>query len=201
MKYKAVLWDWDGTLFDSDRECWRAHNLAHAKYNFPTESYETYRHRPANGIVRALGPEVAPETAQMVRKAFFDYFDALRCDLVEGASEVLLYLQGLSVPCSIISAHPVNEVLASVNRFGLIGHFRHVIGGTREKQATLLTVCKELGVSPDEALFVGDLLSDVKDGNAAGLHTVLYAPLDSPHASRPTYHITSLRDVIPLLQL
>jgi phosphoglycolate phosphatase-like HAD superfamily hydrolase len=120
--------------------------------------------------------------------------------LVDGAADVLAYLQERFVPCSIVSAHPVAEVLATVKRLEIGHHFRHIIGGIHEKKTTLSQVCESFGIAPREALFVGDLLSDVNDGNAAGLHTALYASPDYPHASLANYHVTHLSDIIPLLE-
>jgi phosphoglycolate phosphatase-like HAD superfamily hydrolase len=69
MKYHAVLWDWDGTLFNSDYEVWRADNLALAQHGFPTRTYDVFRHRAANCLVPALGGEVAQDIVDSVRSA------------------------------------------------------------------------------------------------------------------------------------
>jgi phosphoglycolate phosphatase len=200
MKYRAVLWDWDGTLFDSDREVYRACCVAYARYNLPIEPYEEFRHRADNQFVHPKGQVVPEGVIQEIRRIFFDHFNGSSCDLIESASEVLDRLSQRSVPNSIVSAHPANDIVRRLRYFGIRHHFNHVIGGISQKRDAIRSVCADLKVAPQKALFVGDLLSDVKDGNAAGVHTVLYAPADSPHTSHPTYHITHLREVLSLLE-
>ena len=198
MIYRAVLWDWDGTLFDSDRECWRANTKVHVKHGLPTEGYEVYRRRIGNGIVRSVGP-IAQNIIDQVRVDFFTEFDSSNCHLIEGVDEVLFEIKRRGLSCGIVSAHGESEIIERMEKFGITHHFRRVVGGMRNKSPALLNVCDEFGVAPKETLFVGDLLSDVLDGNAAGLHTVLYAPDDYPHMQYPTHRIAHLREIIRLL--
>lgn len=92
-----------------------------------------------------------------------------------------------------------DEILERIAHFRIARHFRHVVGGVRSKRDALIEACSVLGSRPDEALFVGDLLSDILDGKAAGMTTVLYAPADSPHAGQAHHHITELERLKQLL--
>ena len=43
-------------------------------------------------------------------------------------------------------------------------------------------MCRVWGISPDEAVYIGDFLFDVQAGIRAGMRTILYAP-----GGRPDY--------------
>jgi HAD superfamily hydrolase (TIGR01549 family) len=198
-KYQAVLWDWDGVIFDSDREIWRATGVALAHYDAQVEPYEIFRHRKSNHLSRYIDYGVPESAKEELGRIFFEHYDISRCGLMKGVREILLHLQNTSVPCGIVSAHQTEEILLKLSQFGAAHHFQHVIGAAWHKQQALIDVCDKFEVSPENVLFVGDMLSDVLDGKAAGVTTVLYAPVDSPHATKAHHHITSLEQLISLL--
>lgn len=199
MKYRAVLWDWDGTLFDSDYQVWRAMTAAYRQFNFPTEPYETFRFRESNHFDRGIGP-LPRETIHQIRLTFREHFDTTSCLLVKHAGAVLRVLEERSILCAIISAHRRDDIMVKIGKHRILHHFEHVIGGAGEKTAALIETCKLLEIAPNEALFVGDLLCDVRDGKAAGVRTVLYAAHESPHIRHAHHHITDLRQLIGLLK-
>ena len=197
MKYQAVLWDWDGTLFDSDYEVWRATTAAYRQFNFPTEPYETFRLRDSNHFDRGLGT-VSEEVIHKIRDAFHANFDTSHCSLVKHATTVLNVLERRSVVCAIVSAHRRESILTRLAEMGINHHFRHVVGGARNKESAIIETCERIGAGLERTLFVGDLPCDIHDGRAAGIQTVLYAPLDSPHKELAHHHITDLRQLIGL---
>lgn len=199
-KYQAVVWDFDGVIFDSEEAAWRATNAVRAKHGLQPEVREIHRHRPTNRswwyIERGIPLE--PKECQ---KLWLEHYDNSSCGLVDGALELLGLFQSCGIPSAIVSAHRGYDIQAKLEKFGIVDHFAHVLGDTWDKKENLLKVCGHLGVSPANALFVGDLLSDVEDGKTAGLTTVLFAPADSPHAPEAHHHITHLGELIPLLDL
>ncbi len=199
-KYQAVVWDFDGVIFDSEEAAWRATNAVRAKHGLQPEAREVHRHRPTNRswwyIERGI-----PLSAEECGKSWREHYDTSLCSLVEGALELLSHLQAYEMPSAIVSANRKHDVHAKLEQFGVASYFAHVFGDSWSKKDNLLQVCAHFGVAPADALFVGDLLSDVEDGRAAGLTTVLLAPADSPHAPEAHHHITHLKHLVPLLAL
>ena len=199
-KYQAVIWDFDGVIFDSEEACWRATNAVRAKHGLQPEARETHRHRPTNRpwwyIERGIPLE--PKECQRVWR---EHYDNTLAGLVEGALDLLHHLKGNGIPSAIVSANATNDIRVKLGNLGAINHFVHVLGDTWDKKDNLLKVCDHFGIAPPDALFVGDLLSDVEDGKAAGVTTVLFAPADSPHAPEAHHHITRLDQLASLLDL
>ena len=70
--------------------------------------------------------------------------------------------------------------------------------------AIALAACSEWGLRPDECLFVGDSLDDMRCGRAAGLATCFVAAADAELASPPfpeeiDFAITELGELEALL--
>ena len=199
-KYQAVVWDFDGVIFDSEEAAWRATNAVRAKHGLQPEARETHRHRPTNHswwyIERGI-----PLSVEECQKLWHEYYDPTFCGLVDGVLELLSHLQTEEIPSAIVSANRKGSINLRLEKFGLVDHFAHVFGDSWNKKDNLLQVCAHLKVAPANAIFVGDLLSDVQDGRAAGLTTVLLTPADSPHAPEAHHHITRLEHLVPLLAL
>lgn len=198
VKYRAVLWDFDGVIFDSEEAGWRTTNMIRAKYGLQPETRETHRHRPTNHSSWYIERGI-PLGPQECRQLWNEHYDNSLVGLMEGALELLHHLKEKGIPSAIVSAHSVGDIQVKLGNLGVVDHFAHVLGDAWDKKENLIDVCNRLGILPLDALFVGDLPSDVLDGRAAGVTTVLLAPPDSPHSGKAHHHISSLEQLKLLL--
>ena len=199
-KYRALLWDFDGVIFDSDKAVCRAVNVLLTHHGLQTIPYAEFRHRTDNHFEWYVKKGVTWGTEE-IRNFFYRHYDTSDCGLVDGVSEVLAFAREQGLQNGIVSAHHTDDIRVKLARFGIDEHFPCVSGGTAHKKEALDETCATLGVACSEALFVGDMLSDVRDGRAAGVTTVLLAPVDSPHASEAHHHITDLRQLKSLFSV
>ena len=199
-KYQAVVWDFDGVILDSEEAAWHATNAVRAKHGLQPEVREIYRHRPTNRSWWHIDRGV-PLGAGECQKLWREHYDDSLCSLVDGVLELLSHHQTEEIPCAIVSANDHSSINLKLEKFDLHDYFAYVSGGTWDKKERLSAVCRRFSIAPSNALFVGDLLSDLQDGKAAGLTTVLLAPADSPHAPEAHHHITHLEQLVPLLAL
>ncbi|MFZ3043725.1 MAG: HAD family hydrolase [Minisyncoccia bacterium] len=197
-KYRAILWDFDGVIYNSDKAAWVAANVLLSRHGIPPETYEKFRHR-ANNHFDWYVERGIPWDAEECRAFFHEVYDDSGCGLVSGAHGVLTRLRDQRMPCGIVSARGLESLVPKLHAFGMNEYFYPILGGSHFKQEALKSACKTLGVEPASILFIGDMLSDVRDGNAAGVTTILFAPADSPHASNADYHITHLEQLFPLV--
>lgn len=119
---------------------------------------------------------------------------------MEGSLQTLAVLGDRGIPCGIVSAHRHDDLLQKILDFEIHQYFDYVIGGAYHKDEALLKACRELGCLPEEVFFVGDMLSDMRDGRKAGVKTVLLAPEDSPYRKEADHHITELRTLLCLIK-
>lgn len=175
---KAILFDWDGVLFNS----LPAH-LKHAKHcceargiiNHPVfESMKAYREFLSDcpghfsEIYKKLGIDYMLNHEQITND-FIKFMNDSSLELFDGAYELLCdlkehYLVGLvtsSFRESVIPRLP----------YGFNFHSEVFAGEAASKPAPngIIKCLAELDVKPEEAVYVGDMISDAQAASAAGV--------------------------------
>ena len=182
MKYKAILFDMDGTVLDTLRDLNTAANRALEEFGFPPMSLEQTRRRVGNGSRRLLElsvPAGTPgETVDRILAWYLPYYNAHANDTTApypGITQLLTALKAANRPLAVVSNKPDRTVkeLASIHFPGLleIAVGENEAGGVRRKPwpDTLLTAAAALGVEPGECLYVGDSEVDVLTAGRAGM--------------------------------
>lgn len=94
----------------------------------------------------------------------------------EGIRHLLEYLRKKQVKIAVFSNKPHNQALENIETIFGKDYFDCVRGeqaGTPKKPAPdgALIVCREMGMTPEECLYLGDTNTDMKTGIAAGMDT------------------------------
>lgn len=186
-RIKAVCFDVDGTLSDTDNE-WVdriARSMAWVRFAVkPTEITRCARwlvmvtESPMNAAYHLLDRlslddnfarlfEKRAKNTKVKQHAFW---------LMEGATELLDHLSA-SLPLSIVSARDETTTLRFVESFKLSKFFRQVVTSqtcdhTKPFPDPILWAAEKMGVSPQHCLMIGDTTVDILAGRAAGAQTV-----------------------------
>lgn len=193
MSVKAVLFDMDGVIFDSERAvlaCWREVGA-----RFGLKGIEEV-------FVRCVGVN-KQRTRQILFEAYpeldFDRFDGAvralflsRCDkgrlpLKPGAREILAALKEAGIPLALASSTRLLTVRRELDEAGLLPFFDAVIGGdsvTRSKPdpEIFLTAASRLGAAPEDCWVIEDSFNGIRAAYAGGLHPVMVPDLLPPDA-------------------
>jgi pyrophosphatase PpaX len=199
MKYRAILFDFDGTLTPSLPLWIRAYHIA----------------------LRYFGLELSD--AEVARRCLFRDWDVVASDLQVGSGEQLrlqmdiglreafmeaaLFPLALSLieqcrvqgrQTALVTSSPRTLMSAVLPRLGLHEQFDFIICGDDVKNykphpEPVLTTLSALGRLPHEAIMIGDSRVDVLAGKAAGTATALFLP-DDPN---PLHSIEALRATGP----
>ncbi len=181
-RFKALIFDWDGTLMDSPGRITHCFQLAAREVGLG--ELPASRIRPYIGLglweaVTRMVPEADHDTlrALIERYRHHDGGDHIpRPSLFEGVQAMLVALEAegylLGVATSK-SRQGLDRVLAAT---GLAGRF-HVSRTADEARSKphpemLLDVLDRLGVAPDEALMIGDSSYDLEMAANAGVPSV-----------------------------
>lgn len=188
----AVLWDFDGTLVDTE-PIWIRHEHALteelggrwtealAKANIGNSLIGTGRSiRETAGRDDLTDEEV---TDLLVARVLAD----LRTSELEwrpGVTDLLAELTAAGVPCALVSAS-FREMLTTVLERMEANPFQVVVAGdevTRGKPhpEPYLAACAQLGVRPEDCLVIEDSLNGAASGNAAGCVVVVVPNVVTP---------------------
>jgi len=185
MKFKAVLFDLDGTLLDTLDDLADSMNASMRRFGFPPKPAETYRYLVGDGLVnlvsRALPVDHRDEsTVDEVIRAQWDEYSrnwANKTRPYEGIPELLDALQARGIILCIFSNKPDDFTRMIVQRFLPNWKFA-VIRGQREDTpikpdpAGANEIALQIGVDNAEFLYVGDSNTDMRTAKAAGMFAV-----------------------------
>ena len=182
MKYKAILFDMDGTVLDTLRDLNAAVNRALSEFSYPTQSLEETRRKVGNGSRRLLElslPEGTPkETVDTILSWYLPYYNEHANDSTApypGILDLLDSLKKKRYPLAVVSNKPDRTVkeLAAIHFPNLleIAVGENEAGGVRRKPwpDTLLAAANALGTDPGDCLYVGDSEVDVVTAARAGM--------------------------------
>jgi phosphoglycolate phosphatase len=175
---RALIFDLDGTLIDSQRDLIRSVNVMlreMGRAELKEETISGYIGQGAPILVgRALGEGASEEEHQRALQFFLGYYEEHKMDTTRaypGVAETLEELAGL--PMAILTNKPARISVRILDELGLKRYFRAIYGGNsfETKKPDPLganTILREFGVLPHEALLIGDSEVDVQTARNAG---------------------------------
>ncbi len=215
---RAVLFDLDGTLLDRDRSL-----AAFAEDQY--ERLEAFKHVPkeeylrrfveldARGYVwkdrvyRTLIEEFGSEGRAKAEELLEDYVNSFRfhCRPFPGTLELLEGLKRRGFKLALVTNGYTDFQNANVSALNINPFFDEILISEREgvrkpDPEIFLRALHRLGVSPEEAVFVGDHPENDIDGAAkAGLRTIWKEDLGSAKPKNATGSIRQLSEIPFLL--
>jgi phosphoglycolate phosphatase len=185
MRYRAVLFDFDGTLLDTLRDLAESVNSVLSRSGFPEHSLEAYRHFVGEGI-EELARRVLPEGHRdeaTITKTLTDVRQEYRqrwpnhTRPYEGIPELLDVLTARRVKMAIVTNKPDDSTRTMAARLLPRWKFDVIVGATTEMPRKpdpkgALEAARLLRLSPEAILYVGDSDIDMKTANAAGMYAV-----------------------------
>lgn len=180
---KAVIFDLDGTVIDTIRDIAGAVNRAANAFGFPSHSVSEVTSFLGNGslvLMRRVTNVFDNDALCLeVRERFREEYEAHMYDLTapyDGIAELLSALREKGAKIAVITNKDDHCAVPMIERFfgGLVDVCRGVRADNDRKPnpSVTLSVLESLGVTPDEALFVGDGMADVNVAKNCGIELV-----------------------------
>lgn len=214
---RLVMFDLDGTLVDSVPDLAAAVDAMLLSLGRSPAGSEQVRNWVGNGarvlVRRALAGDLQHEgVAEADAEQALEVFLAAYANshglsaIYPGVRETLKWLKQQGIEMALITNKPERFVGPLLDDLRIGRYFRWIIGGDTLPQqkpdpTALLHVLKMAGVSPGEALFVGDSRSDVLAAKAAGVACIAMSygyNHGRPIAEEsPALVIDDLRELLP----
>lgn len=215
-RFKAVVFDMDGVIFDSERVYRMMEHRAAAKYGFPDEKVEPFCDLIAGGTKETnrkhfeatFGTDVDyMEFREVVNSGVDAYGRDPGYDVKPGIRELLEYLKENGYLVGVATSTARERAEYHLKKHGLIGYFDKIIYGDmvhrgKPEPDIYFTACETLGVRPEEAVGVEDSINGVISSGRAGLYTIMVIDLIQPDEKARAHAdqiLDSAEEIIPLL--
>lgn len=182
MKYKHIIWDWNGTLLDDAWLCREIMNQQLDAQNLPQISMQTYEEIfrfPVKDYYKAVGFDFEKAPFETLSDTFIEQYETRKfeCPVRAKGLATLEKINKIGIPQSIISASSQNSLHQIVNHYDLFDQFVSVRGLDNHHAYGKLDIGRqwmsELNLPPKEILMIGDTLHDVELAQDLGIDCVL----------------------------
>lgn len=169
-RYKAVIFDLDGTLLNTLEDLTDAVNHVMRQFNYPEHTIEEIRSFVGNGIKLLIERSLPygkdnPEFDKVFSefKSYYTSHCQIKTRPYDGIMELISSLKEQGYKLAIVS-NKNQSAVTELNNIYFSNYISTAIGekeGVRKKPApdTVIKALSELGISSDDAVYVGD--SDV----------------------------------------
>lgn len=185
MKYKAIIFDLDGTLLDTIDDLADSMNGVLARRGIPTHDVDKYKYFVGDGmstlVKRALPQDISndslvSECITEMREEYGKRWANKSCPY-EGIPELLDMLAAEGIKTAILSNKPDEFTKIVVEKLLSRWKFEVVLGersGIPKKPdpTGAMEIADLLNIPPEEFLYLGDTNTDMLTANAAGMYAV-----------------------------
>lgn len=192
MKYKAVVFDMDGVIFDSERMVYQAWIELADKYNLENMDEVYYQCIGVNAsktreiFLNYYGEDFPYEIyAKEASKWFHDRFDGGRLPLKSGIKEILMFLKENGYKIGLASSTRKAVVKQEIEDAGLLSFFDNLTCGDMLKKSKpepdiFLMACESLGVLPQEAIAIEDSYNGIRAAYRAKMTPIMVPDMIAP---------------------
>lgn len=178
MKYKHIIWDWNGTIVNDSWLSLEVLNSILRDFKLKEISLDFYRQNfsfPVVNFYRQIGFDVSKEAFEEIGEVFITRFNDKRydCKLQVGVLELIKKLNDLNIEQSLLSAYKKDFLLQACEFFGVKKYMNQIEGLSdiyaNTKLALGLEHIKNIKVARDSILYIGDTTHDFEVADAMGV--------------------------------
>ena len=191
-KIKAVIFDLDGTLLDTEKLLVKYWCRAANELGFPMTSEQALRIRSlTHRLVPPLFKEWFGESCDYMKirarrmELMQEHIDRYGLDVKAGAAELLSYLGEKGYLRAVATATDIERAGRLLKTAGLYGSFDRIISASmvewgKPKPDIYIYAAKQLGLEPQECIAVEDSPNGIISASDAGCLTVMVPDLTPP---------------------
>jgi phosphoglycolate phosphatase len=212
LRYRAVLFDLDGTLVDSYGALAEAVNHARRAHGLGDLPETSIRGFVGDGLEkllqRAFGSDDVPASVHTAFEARYDEICCSESRVLDDVEHTLEALSDLGVPMAVCTNKPTFFSRKILDFLGLGRHFRAVVGpdlaGARKPDGQhVLRTLEEAGCGAEQALFVGDMPIDIQAARNSGLDVAVVTSGSSTReqliAAEPDHILDRFSDLLSIV--
>ena len=183
MKYKAVIFDLDGTLLDTLEDLALSFNYVLYMYGKTPRKAEEYKYlvgEGANALLVKILPDLNDEEIKQARKMFETHYEKQfdkNTKVYTDISKVLTFFQARGYKLAILSNKPNNFTKKCALKYLRTWQFDAVYGiregiARKPDAAGVVEILKELHVDSHECIFIGDTKIDMLTAKNSNMDSI-----------------------------
>lgn len=174
MDYRTIIFDFDGTLADTLEESRRIYNHLATDYGLrevTTEELPELRHFSLLELIDHLGIPKRRVPSLLSRGTSLMRGNITRLPMIPGIGEVLPELRAKVGSFGILTSNASANVELFLDAHGVRGHFNFISSTSKltGKSKHLRAIQKTFSLRPEEMLYIGDEIRDIKAAKKAGI--------------------------------
>lgn len=211
-KYEAIVFDFDGTIIDSQRGIARAFQQALATKNIE-ESIEVIQGLIGPPLTQTIidkygFTEEERDRAMKIHMTYYETEGLYESRIYDGVKEMFQAIKDKRIPLLIATNKPQDFAEKQLEHYGLDEYVDQLRGNDRaQKRGTkkmfIKEVLDEAKVSPEKALMVGDRDADLLPAKELGMDTAGvvygYGSREEIESANPTYVLETPRELMEYL--
>ena len=181
MKYKNILWDWNGTILNDTPVAFEATNILLERYGYPTITLDYYRDNVDTPIVNFYSKifDLTKEDMDTLDREWCVLYNELsdKIKLHQGIEDFLSLLGKKNCHQAVLSAFKTEEITKFAEKFSVSHYFKSILGTDNivmeSKTLRGRKYMQDNNLVPDKTLYIGDTVHDYETAKGLGVDCVL----------------------------
>ncbi len=212
MKYKAVIFDMDGVIFDSERLVLESWKQIAEKYGIQNVEEVLIKCIGVNAVITRdifleyYGKDFPYDMYKTECSSLFHTWCKTKgLPIKKGVTELLKYLNDSGYKVGLASSTRYEIVKEELEEAGLLPYFHNLTGGDMLKKSKpepdiFLMACESLSVKPEEAIGIEDSYNGIRALSRAGMLPVMVPDMIAPDEEMKDFAEFIFDDLLEVLK-
>ncbi len=183
MKYKNIIWDWNGTILNDTPVAFEATNILLHRYGNPAITLEYYRDNIDTPIVNFYSKifDLNKHDIKSLDDEWGVLYNQLsdKIGLHDGVEELLSFFDSGNSRQVILSAFKTEEIKKYARKFSLESYFDDILGTQsivmESKTVRGSKYMRMNNFAPEQTLYIGDTVHDFDTARGLGVDCILFS--------------------------